>query len=185
MLFHFILSHPRRPRGSQSGREKRRDKSFQALMEEPLGTDSHWTISKWSSKCWLLIKHKKGFLLLCPISEQFLLSCFREFVHDSYYLATVARFVHQAFLTKNEGTTDELKNVSDVISRSNSICSEKILFLTDHNVSIVNNRKFKMRQRRESKKSNSLTRQNNNFANASHFFVHFFAVPAQLPQENA
>ena len=66
---------------------------------------------------------------------KFLLSSFREFVHDGYYLATVALFVHQAFLTRNEGTTDESKNVSDAISRSNSICTEKILFLTDHNVS--------------------------------------------------
>ena len=31
----------RRPRGSQSGREKRRDKSFQAQVEKPLGTNSH------------------------------------------------------------------------------------------------------------------------------------------------
>ena len=76
---------------------------------------------------------------MCPIGEQFLLSSFREFVHDGYHLATVALFVHQAFLTRNEGTTDESKNVSDATSRSNSICTEKILsffqFLTDHNVS--------------------------------------------------
>ena len=39
---------------------------------------------------------------------------------------------------------------------------------------IVNNRKFKMERRRESKKCNSLTRQNNNFARASLFFVHSF-----------
>ena len=108
----FILSHPRRPRGSQSGQEKRRNESFQALMEEPLGTDSHWTISKRSSECWLLIEHKKCFVLLCPISEQFLLSSFREFVYNGYYLATVAE----------------------------SQCT------------IVNNRKFKMRRPRESKK---------------------------------
>ena len=74
-------------------------------------------------------------VLLCPIGEQFLLSSFCEFVHDCYYFATVARFVQQAFLTRNEGTTDESKNVSDALSRSNSICSEKILFLTHHNVS--------------------------------------------------
>ena len=128
-------AHPRKPRGSQSGRVKRRDESFQAWAEEPLGTDSHRTISKRSRECWFLIGHKKCFVLLCPIDEQFLLSSFREFVHDGYYLATVARFVHQAFLTRNEGTTDESKNVSDAISRSNSICTEKILFLTDHNVS--------------------------------------------------
>ena len=65
---------------------------------------------------------------------------------SSYYLATVADFIYQAcaykgnflfftFLTKNEGTTDESKNVSDAISRNNSFCTEKILFLTDHNVS--------------------------------------------------
>ena len=42
-----------------------------------------------------------------------------------------------------------------------------------------------MKGRQESKKTNSLTRQNNNFARASHFFVYFFAVTARLPDENA
>ena len=87
------ILHPRRLRASQSGREKRRDESFQARAEEPLGTYSHRTISKRSSEYWLLIGHKKCFVLLCPIGKQFLLSPFREFVHDGYYLATVARFV--------------------------------------------------------------------------------------------
>ena len=45
-------------------------------------------------------------------------------------------------------------------------------------------RKFKMQWQRERKKSNSLTRQNNNFARASRVFVHFFAVTARLPREN-
>ena len=35
----WALNHPWRP-GSQSGWEKRRDESFQARAEEPLGTDS-------------------------------------------------------------------------------------------------------------------------------------------------
>ena len=35
--------HPRRPRGGRSGREKRRDESFQAQAEKPLGTVSHRT----------------------------------------------------------------------------------------------------------------------------------------------
>ena len=127
MLQSSQISHPRRPRGSQSGR-KRRDESLQVRAKEPLGTDSHQTISE------LFFGHKKCFVLLCPISEQFLLSSFREFVHDSYYLATVAWFVHQAFLTTNKGTTDESKNVSDAIM-SNSICTGKILFVTYCNVS--------------------------------------------------
>ena len=41
--------HLRRPRDSQSGREKRRDKSFQARAKEPLGTDPYQTIFKRSS----------------------------------------------------------------------------------------------------------------------------------------
>ena len=86
--------HPRRPRGSQSGREKRRDESFQVGAKEPLGTDSHRTISNNSSGWRLLIGHKKCIVLLCPIGEQLRLSSFREFVHDIYCLATLARFVH-------------------------------------------------------------------------------------------
>ena len=78
--------HPQRPRGSQSDREKRQDESFQAWAKGPLGTDSHRTIPKNSSRCQLLIGHKKCFVLLCPIGEQFLLSSFREFVHDGYCL---------------------------------------------------------------------------------------------------
>ena len=79
----FILGDPG---ACQSGREKRRDESFQARAEEPLGTDSHRTTSKWSSECWLLIGHKKCFVLLCPIGEQHLPSSFCEFVHDGYWL---------------------------------------------------------------------------------------------------
>ena len=66
--------------------EKRRDESFQVQAEKPLGTDFHRTVSKRSSECWLLIGHKKCFALLCPIGEQHLLSSFREFVHDGYWL---------------------------------------------------------------------------------------------------
>ena len=148
------MVHPRRPRGSQSGQVKRRDERFQTWTEEPLGTDSHRTISKRSRECWFLIGLKKCFVLVCPISEQFLLSSFREFVHDGYYLATVSRFVHQAFLTGNEGTTNESKNVSDAISRRNSLCTEKIL-VSDGSQCVVNNRKLKIKRQQESKKSNS------------------------------
>ena len=70
---------------------------------------------------------------------------FREFVHDGYYLATVARFIHQAD-KPDKGSTDESKNVSDAISVSNSICRENSV--SDGSQCIVNNRKFKMRRRR-------------------------------------
>ena len=35
----YGVSHPRRPRGSQTGREKWLDESFTARGEEPLGTN--------------------------------------------------------------------------------------------------------------------------------------------------
>ena len=44
--------------GQSVGSGKGRDESFQVRAEEPLGTDSHRTISKHSSGCWLLIGHK-------------------------------------------------------------------------------------------------------------------------------
>ena len=84
LMYSQRLVHPRRPRGSQSCREKGCDESFQVRTKEPLGTDSHQAISRNSSVCRLLIGHKKCFVLLCPIGEQFLLSSFREFVHDGY-----------------------------------------------------------------------------------------------------
>ena len=49
--------------------------------------------------------------------------------------------------------------------------------VSDGSQCIVNNRKFKMKRRRESKKSNSLTRQNNNFARASRFFA-YISLPS-------
>ena len=66
--------------------EKRWDESFQERAKEPLGTDSHRTISKNSSGCRLLIGHKKCFVLSCPTGEQFLPSSFR----DSYMTAIVS-----------------------------------------------------------------------------------------------
>ena len=81
-----IAAHPRRPRGSQSGWEKRLDESFQVRVKEPLGTESHQTISKNLSRCRLLIGHKKCFVLLCPIGEQSLLS---SYVSTSLYTTTI------------------------------------------------------------------------------------------------
>ena len=49
---------------------------------EPLGTDSHRTISKHR----LPIRHEKCLVSLCPIGEQHLLISFCEFIHDGYWL---------------------------------------------------------------------------------------------------
>ena len=78
--------HPRRPRGNQSGRGKRRDESFQAQAEKPLGTDSHRTISKRSSECWLLIGHKNALYYCAQSANSISWVLFGEFVHDGYWL---------------------------------------------------------------------------------------------------
>ena len=84
------------------------------------GQKSPWVLtltelmSKNSSGCWLLIGHKKCFVL-CPIGEEFLLSSFREFVHDGYCpvrspsLCVQGKLLFSTFLTRNERTTDESK----------------------------------------------------------------------------
>ena len=134
-------THPRRPRGGQSGREKR----FQIQAKEPLGTDSHRTISKNSSGCRLLIGHKKCFVLLCPIGEQFLLSFFREFVHDGYCLGTLARpftklvraretFIFY-FPNKKRRNYRWVEETFGMLSAEAIEFGTNILFLTDHSVS--------------------------------------------------
>ena len=134
-------------------------------------------MSKNSSGCRLLIGHKKCFVL-CPIGEEFLLSSFREFVLDGYCpvrspsLCVQGKLLFSSFLTRNEGTTDESKKCLGCyqqeqfnLPREYSVC--------DSSQCIVNNRKLKIRRRRESQIRNNLTRQNKNFARASHFFCTF------------
>ena len=79
MVFWTWLEASSEIQGSQSGLEKGRDESFQVQVKETQGTESHRTICKNLSGCQLLIGHKKCFVLLFPIGEQFLLSSFREY----------------------------------------------------------------------------------------------------------
>ena len=102
-------------------------------------------------------------VLLCPIGEQFLLSSFRVFVHDGYCpvrspsLCVQGKLLFSTFLTGNEGTTDESeKSLGSCQREQFNLPREYSVF--DGSQCIVNNRKFKMRRRRESQISNSLTR---------------------------
>ena len=70
----------------QFGSGEKAGRKFSLRAKEPLGTDSHRTISKNSSGCRLLIGHKKCFVLLCPIGKHISMSCFRVFVHEGYFL---------------------------------------------------------------------------------------------------
>ena len=187
--------HPRRPRGSQSGWEKRQDKSFQVWAKEVLGTDSHQAISKIQADAgsWL------GTKILCiivpnwqTVSPEFfswvctrwLLSCHTCPVL-SPNLCVQRKLLFFTFLTRNKGTTDESKKRLGCYQQEQfNLPREYSVF--DSSQYIANNRKFKMpRQRRESQISKSLTRQKKKLAHASHFFVHFFALNCTTTRENA
>ena len=60
--------------------------------------------------------------------------------------------------------------------------------VVETSVTVNNSRKLKQRRRRqqrERQKTIGLDWQNNNFARALRFFVHFFAVTERLRRENA
>ena len=99
-------------------------------------------------------------------------------------LCEQGKLLFSTFLTRNEGTTDESKKRLGCYQQEQfNLPREHFVFDSSH--CIVNNRKVKMRRRRESQISNSLTRQNNNFTRALHFFVHFFALNCTTTRENA
>ena len=138
---------------------------------------------------------QKMLCIIVPNRRTHLLSSFRAvrtgrllsrhtcMVH-SPSLCVQGKLLFSTFLTRNEGTTDESKKRLGCYQQEQfNLPREYSVF--DGSQCIVNNRKFKMRRRRESQISNSLTRQNNNFARASHFFVHFFAVNCTTTRENA
>ena len=132
-----ILVHPRRPRGSQSGWVKRRDESFQEWAEEPLGTDSHRTISKQSRECWFLIGHKK-----CFVSNRRTAS--PEFCSRVRTRRLLSRHSCQvrspSFRNQKQRNYRWVKkNVLDAISRSRFALINSV---SDGSQCIVNNRRF-------------------------------------------
>ena len=78
-----------------------------------MGTDSHRTISKNSSGCRLLIGHKKCFVLLCPIGEQFLLSSFRESYTTAIVSITACLFHAPKKCTQSGNFQFDIKSPSD------------------------------------------------------------------------
>ena len=85
----FFLSSETQGQSVGSGKKAGRKFSIQVRAEEPLGNDSHQTISENSSRYRLLIGHKKINAFLCLIGKQFLLLSLRESLHDSYCLAAL------------------------------------------------------------------------------------------------
>ena len=182
--------HPRRPRGGQSGHEKRRDEIVQAQAEKStekhLGTDSHRTISK-RSKCKRMLAPDWAQKMLCIIVPN------RRTVSPEFlsWVRTRRLFSCPSCPVRSPSFPNQKRrNYRWVEKRFGSYQQEQCNLHWENSVPdgsqcVVNNRKFKMQRWRESKKSNSLTRQNNNFARVSRFFVHFLAVTTPLLRENA
>ena len=118
-----------------------------AFLEDTLGTHSDRTISKNSSGCRLLIGHKKFFVLLCPIDEQFLLSSFRE----SYRTAIVSMTNAPKKCTQSGKFQFDVKSRSDfkvlsarklnTLSKNTSLSLQQV-FTLESVKSCVNIREF-------------------------------------------
>ena len=192
--FNQVLFHPQRPRGSQSGREKRCDKSFQLRAKEPLGTDSHRTISKIQADAasWL---GTKSALYYCAQSANgfswvLFVSSYTTAIVTPHLPCSFTKLVRARKTYNFNFPNQKRSNYRRVEKTFGMLSAEAIQFAPRIScfwqiTCIVNNRKFKMRRRRESQISNSFTRQNNNFACASCFLVHFFAVNCTTTHENA
>ena len=82
-VYHIASSETQ---GQSVGSGEKAGRKFLLRSKEPLGTDSHRTISKNSSRCRLLIGRKKLLCIIVPNRRTHLLSSFRVFVHDGYCL---------------------------------------------------------------------------------------------------
>ena len=152
VFFGFLqmLLYPRRPRGSQSGWEKRQDEGFQVRVKEPLGTDSHRKFKRTPAPDWA----QKMLCIIVPnrrtVSPEFfswvrtrrLLSRHTCPVR-SPSLRLQGKLLFSTFLTRNEGTTDESKKRLGFYQQEQfNLPREYSVF--DGSQCIVNNRKFGM-----------------------------------------
>ena len=132
--------HPRRPRGSQSRKARRKFSS--------MGTDSHRTISKRSRECWLLIGQK----MLCTIVSN------RRTVFPEFFSWVRTRRLlscHSCPVRSPSFPNQKRRNYRWVKKRFGCYQQEQFILHWENSVSdgsqcIVNNRKFKMLRRRES-----------------------------------
>ena len=176
--------HPRRPRGSQSGREKRRNESFHYGRKSPWVPDHFQKFKRMPAPDWA----QKMLCIIVPnrrtVSPEFfswprtrrLLSRHTCPVRSPSFRVP-GKLLFYTFLTRNKGTTEELKKRLGYYQQRAIEFAPRIFCFWRITI--------KMRRRWEIQISNSLTRQNNNFARTSRFSVHFFAVNCTSTRENA
>ena len=168
MNFHQSM-HPRRPRGSQSGREKRRDESFQVRAKEPLdhrlSPNYFQTFKRMPAPDWA----QKNALYYCAqsansFSRVLFLSSYTTPIVSPYLPGSFTRLVlaRKTFIfyfpNQKRRNYRWVEKTFGMLLAGAIQFSPRILWELAGSKCIVNNRKFKMRRRRESQISNSLTR---------------------------
>ena len=112
---------------------------------------------------------------------------FFSWVRTRRCLATLARFIHQACAYKGNFyfllPSQKQRNYRWV-EKAFGLLSARAIEIAPRIVCFWRIT-IKIRRRWEIQISNSLTRQNNNFARVSRFFVHFFTVNCTTTRENA
>ena len=152
---HACLDHPRGPRGSQSCRVKRRDKSFQAWAEELLGTDSHRTISNGQENAGSWLGTKNALYYCSQLANSFSWVLFVSL----YSTANISP--HSCLVRSPSFPNQKGRNYQWVDKRFRCYQQEQFNLHWENSVSdgsqcIVNNRKFKIKRRWESKKAKAL-----------------------------
>ena len=142
--------HPRRPRGSRWGREKRRVESFQSWAEEPLGTTLTGPFSNGQANAgfWL------GTKMLCIIVPN------RRTVSPEFFSWVRTRRLlsrHSCPVRSPSFPNQKRRNYRWVEKRFGYYQQEQFNLHWENSVSdgsqcTVNNRKFKMQRRQEVRK---------------------------------
>ena len=178
----LISNHPWRPRQSVGSGEKagRKFSSTDEISPNYFQKFKRMPAPDWAQKMLCNIVPNRRTVspeFFSWVRKRRLLSCHSCPVR-SPSLCEQGKLLFPTFLTRNERTTDESKKSLGCYQQE-QLNSPREYSVFDTSQCIV------MRRRRENQISNSFTRQNNNFARASHFFVHFFAVNCTTTRENA
>ena len=112
-------NHPRRPRGSLSvGSGEKAGRKFSSTGKRAPGYRLSPNYFQKFKRMPALIGHKKCFVLLCPIGEQFLLSSFRE-LYATATVSITASLVHAPKKCSQPGNFQfHIKSPSDFKSLS-------------------------------------------------------------------
>ena len=159
--------HPRRPRGSQSGRKRPGTKVCEYGQKSPCVRTLTELFPKIQADACSWLGTKNALYYCAQWANSFsgvlFVSSYTTAIISPHLPSSFTKLVRARetfifyFPNKKRRNYRWVEEAFGMLSAGAIEFGPNILFLTDHNV-FVNNRKFKMRRRRESQISNSLTR---------------------------